>query len=356
MRKRLFSGKLSMQQLRFIAQQLSFAIAGGLSLPRAVELVGSEIEPRICAEFLKQIGNQLAQGMTMAEALQNCSIRYSPVFLEFVLAGEQNGSMQKSMEQAADYFEQQHRTRQMLISAMFYPAVLSVLMVLAFSAMFLFVVPTVIQTYNSFGAELPTMTKVLIESSRWLTENWIAILVLMLLVTLGVCIIWRRIRKQPVWQKRITRVLLYIPFAGKLYQQYWFVQIGQAMGLMLSSGMLLSPCLDAVHSIYRRSLFAAEIRELEQNVSAGYSFPFAIKQCTFVPSMARQLLAVSEQTGALPETFLQLSHYYQQQVQQRIHRLTGLVEPCFVLILGIGILILAGSLFLPMVQSYQYLL
>jgi len=95
---------------------------------------------------------------------------------------------------------------------------------------------------------------------------------------------------------------------------------------------------------------------LEAALQEGYSFDAAIRNCTFVPSMARQMLAVSEQTGALPETLIQLSQYYQQQVQQRLQRMTSLLEPGFVLILGIGILLMAGSLFLPMVQSYQYLL
>ena len=351
-----FKKKLSLQQQRFLCQQLSFALAGGLPLPGAVQLVGGEIHPVVCARFLQKISEALQQGQTMAEALKQSDIGYSPVLLEFVLAGEQNGTMQKSMEQAADYFERQNRTRQMLFSAMFYPAVLLLLMLAAFGAMFCFVVPTVVQTYETFQAELPAMTQHLIQVSGWVRKNWMLAGSLLVAGCLILFCIWRHMRKIPVWQKRITKAVLRLPVAGKLYQQYWFVQIGQAMGLMLSSGMLLSSCLEAVRQIYRRSLFAQELQMLEAALQEGYSFDMAIRDCNFVPSMARQMLAVSEQTGALPETLIQLSQYYQQQVQQRLQRMTSLLEPGFVLILGIGILLMAGSLFLPMVQSYQYLL
>ncbi len=86
----------------------------------------------------------------MAQALGQMKIGFSPVLLEFVLAGEQNGAMQETLAQAADYFQQQNQIRQMLFSALFYPLVLLILMIAAFSAMFLFVVPAVIQTYDNF--------------------------------------------------------------------------------------------------------------------------------------------------------------------------------------------------------------
>lgn len=348
--------RLSLQQMQFICQQISFALAGGMALPNALLLVGSEIQPAVCRRFLLQTGEAVQQGKTMTQALQQSEIRYSPVLLEFVLAGEQNGTMQKAMEQAADYFARQNQTRQMLSSAMFYPVVLFVLMVVAFSAMFLFVVPTVVQTYSNFDAQLPQMTRYILQISGWMQANWPLLLSAVLVLSVLLIFCWRRMRTITVWRNRAKQFILHIPLAGKLYQQYWFVQIGQAMGLMLSSGMLLSHCLQAMQQIYRRSLFAAELEQLHDDLTDGYSFEAGISKCTFIPEMARQMLAVSEQTGALPDALVQLSQYYQKQVQQRLQRMIGLLEPCFVIFLGLGILLMTGSLFLPLVQSYQYLL
>ncbi len=352
----LLNRKLKMQQMHFICQQLSFALAGGMSLPNALQLVGNEIRPVICSQFLLQISEQVQQGQTMAQAMQNSKIRYSPVLLEFVMAGEQNGTMQEAMEQAADYFQQQNRTKQMLTSALFYPAILCVLMIVAFGAMFLFVVPTVIQTYDNFDAPLPKTTQIVLKISEWMQQQWLLILVLVFLLLILSVIIWRRLRAIPTWCDFIKKFLLRIPLVGKLYQQYWFVQIGQAMGLMLSSGMLLSSCLQAVQQIYHRSLFAQDLEQCNKAFMEGYAFDAALQKCSFIPSMARQMLNVSEQSGALATALLQLSRYYQQQVQQKLHRLVGLLEPCFVILLGFGILLMTGSLFLPLVQSYQYLL
>ena len=348
--------KISLQQMHFLCRQLSFALAGGISLPYAITLAASEIHPKVCAQFLNEIGEKVRAGQSMAQAVQESRIRYSPVFLEFILAGEQNGSMAETMVQAAEYFARQHHTRQMLTSALFYPAVLCVLMVCALGAMFLFVVPTVIQTYDNFDAPLPAATRSVLQISEWLANHWMLVMILFAAAVLGGAIVWKHIRRKSFWQKRISYCILHIPVAGKLYQQYWFVQLSQAMGLMLSGGMLLSDCSQTLLQIYQRSLFAAELEYFSRKVSEGYMFGDALAECSFIPSMARQMLMVSEQSGALPEALLQLSQYYQQLLQQKLHRLAGMLEPCFVIILGLGILFMTGSLFLPMVQSYQYLL
>lgn len=348
--------RLTLQQTQFICQQLSFALAGGMPLPHALVLVGSEIHPPVCARFLSDIGQAVQQGKTMTQALQQSKIGFSPVLLEFILAGEQNGTMQKAMVQAADYFDQQNKTQQMLLSALFYPVFLLILMFAAFGAMLLFVVPTVVQTYENFDASLPAMTSGMLRITGGIQEHWGILVCLLLGGIVLLWIGWSRMKQIPLWRNRIKWMILHLPVAGKLFQQYWFAQIGQAMGLMLSSGMLLSQCVQALQEIYQRSLFLSELEELSQYLEHGYSLEMGMQTCTFIPSMARQMLAISEQTGALATAFVQLSQYYQQQVLQRLHRMIGFLEPCFVIVLGAGILLMAGSLFLPMVQSYQYLL
>lgn len=356
MRQLRLRKKLSLQQQQFICRQLSFALAGGMPLPAALQLVGAETPQAAGRAFLLQLGGQVRQGQSMAQALQQSELDYSPVLLEFVLAGEQNGAMQDAMTQAADYFQQQHQIRQMLLSALFYPAVLLVLAVAAFGAMFLFVVPAVVQTYDNFQAELPFLTRGILSASAWLQHNWPPLLLACCLTDALLLGLLGRALRRPRQRDRLKRMLLRLPLAGRLYQQYWFIQIAQALGLMLSSGMLLVSCLQAVEQIYRRSLFSPELKRLAEALQAGHSFGAGVQACSFIPDMAAQMLLVSEQTGALPQALVQLSRYYQQQFRQRLQTLIHLLEPCFVVLLGLLILLLGGSLFLPLVQSYQYLL
>ena len=352
----LTTPKLSVKQLYFICQQLSFALESGMSLPMALELAAGELNHRVSRNFVEELYQAMEHGHLASEALRNTKIRYAPVLLEFVLAGEQNGTMKEALAQAAAYFQQQNKTKQMLFSALCYPAVLLVLMLFAFGAMLMFVVPAVVATYQNVQAELPQVTQFLLNAGSWLKNCWpIVISAAVLFLLLG-AIGFRRLLQYTSVRNRIKRVLCKIPLAGALYQQYWFVQISQGLSLMLNSGMLLVNGLYAVSHIYARSLFADELHQLTAELAAGHTWAHGIQQCSFVPKLARQMLIISEQTGTLPKALTQLNLYYQQQFQQKLQLLMSILEPCVIIILGIGILGIAGSLFLPLVQSYQYLL
>ena len=175
---------LSVKRMYFICQQLSFALESGMSLPTAVELAAEELRHKASRRFLQEVYQAMEHGHLASEALRHSGMDYPPVFLEFVLTGEQNGTMKEAMSQAAAYFRQQNQTKQMLFSALCYPAVLLVLMLFAFGAMLMFVVPAVVTTYQNVQAELPQFTQTLLYISNWLKQYWPILLVAMLLLFL----------------------------------------------------------------------------------------------------------------------------------------------------------------------------
>ena len=354
--EKLYTKKLTTKQMYFICQQLSFALESGMSLPMALQLAAGEVNHRTGRKFLSELQLAMEQGLTVSQTLMQMKPVYPSVFLEFVLAGEQNATMTEALQQAAVYFEQQDKTKQMLFSALCYPCILLLLVMMSFSAMILWVVPAVVETYNNVQAELPKVTQVLLAIGDWLDIygtilfGGAAFVIALLAFS----------RKRLLQRKRIRnfakRMIIKIPFIGNLYRQYWFIQISQGLGLMLNSGMLLVNGLQAIQHIYRRSLFFDELEQLAADIARGYRWSDSLSQCSFVPKLARQMLVVSEQSGTLPKALIQLNRYYQQQFQQKIHLLMSILEPCIIVLIGIGVLAVGSSLFLPLVQSYQYLL
>jgi type IV pilus assembly protein PilC len=124
----ILTPKLSTKRMYFICQQLSFALESGMSLPAALELAAGELSHKPSRAFLQEVYRAMEHGHLASEALRHTKTRYAPVFLEFVLAGEQNDTMKEALAQAAIYFQQQNKTKQMLFSALCYPAVLLILL------------------------------------------------------------------------------------------------------------------------------------------------------------------------------------------------------------------------------------
>lgn len=354
--KKINKKKMSVKRMYFICQQLSFALESGMSLPAALQLAAGEIRHHTSKRFLREISDAMEQGRLVSEALLTSNVVYPAVFLEFVLAGEQNGTMKEALAQAAEYFQQQNKTKQLLFSALCYPAVLFLLMIIAFVAMLMFVVPAVVSTYQNVQAELPQFTQFLLFAGEWIKQYWVIMIAVFTGLVLILYLCFKRLLKKSFIRNRVKRCLLKIPVIGKLYQQYWFIQIAQGMGLMLGSGMLLVNGLQAVTQIYKRTLFYDELEQLQTDIALGHPWADGLQQCTFIPELARQMLVISERSGTLPKALIQLQQYYRQQFQQSVQVLMSVLEPCMIILLGFGILVIAGSLFLPLVQSYQYLL
>lgn len=338
--------RLSSKQMAFICRQLAFAVGSGLPLTASLELIATgNKEPKVKL-FLHSFSQAVAKGKNLGEALFALPFQLQPLFVEFILLGEQQGNMSLVMEQAANHFEQQNRLRNMLWTALLYPLLVLGFLLLAAAVMIGFVAPSIVQTYNNFQVEIPTLTRGLLMVSQWLQQYWYLLLGILLLSIL--LLIWQ----YPRWRHYTG----HIPFYGVLFRQYSFIQFAQALGLMLSNGMLLKHSLQAMLLIFQQHSLLPELTSLYQAVDTGHSFVQGLNRCSFIPPLAKQMLAVAEESNQLGKCLLKQQEYYQYELEQKLLRSVKLLEPCLIIILGIFVLMMAGSLFLPIVNSYQYLL
>lgn len=347
--------RLSNKTLALLCRQLSFALSGGMTVMHGLALMMREQKGKKQL-FLQQYAEAIQQGQSLSQALLSTDFIVKPLFLEFVLLGESQGDLSEAMEQAAEYFEQQHRLQNMLVTALLYPALLLIFMQVALVFMMVFVVPAILQTYENFNAPLPFMTSLLVTASVLLQQYGLYAGLALLFLGIGGWHWYQRVKALPYISRCKKALLLKVPFYQKIIKDYYFVQFSQALGLLLKNGVLLMPGLHSMTIIFQNTLFMDEVQKLYQDTERGISFYQSLPQCMFIPPMAQQMLAVGEKSSQLGEMLLRLNRYYQEQLQQFLLRLVKLMEPVLIIVLGGFVLWMAGSLFLPIIGSYQYLL
>ena len=337
---------LSNQQIAYISRQLAFALSSGLSLKAALTLLAGECREKKVALFLKLLGEKISAGQAPGASLLEINFHLPPLFVEFVLLGEQQGNMAMVMEQAAEHFEKQNKLRNMLWTALLYPLLVLGFLLLAVIMMLLFVLPSIMQTYQNLQTEIPPLTAKILFFSQWLQEEWSKV------ILGGILLLFFLIWQYPRWRYLTDK----LPFYGKLYRQYFYIQFAQALGLMLNNGMLLKQSLKSLQIIFDRQIFLPQLAKLYQAVDRGDSFAEGIASCHFIPKLAKQMLSVAAESGQLPVCLLRQQEYYQQDLEEQLLRMVKMLEPMLIMFLGVFILLMAGSLFLPLIQSYQYLL
>lgn len=337
---------LSNQQIAYLSRQLAFALSSGISLKAALFFLAGECREKKVALFLQELGEKISAGQAPGASIRTMNFRLPPIFVEFVLLGEQQGNMAVVMEQAAEHFERQNKLRNMLWTALLYPLLVLGFLVLAVFSMLIFVLPSIMQTYQNLQAEIPPLTARLLLISQWLQNEWSKLILGSILLVL--ILLWQ----YPKWRYLTDKIPLY----GKLYQQYFYIQFAQALGLMLNNGMLLKQSLNSLQIIFERQIFLPQLQNLYYTVDCGESFAQGIEDCRFIPKLAKQMLSVAAESGQLGACLLRQQEYYQQDLEERLLRMVKLLEPMLIMFLGLFILLIAGSLFLPLIQSYQYLL
>jgi len=337
---------LSNQQIAYISRQLAFALNSGISLKAALVFLAGECREKKVALFLQQLGEKISAGQSPGSSILAMNFRLSPLFVEFVLLGEQQGNMALVMEQAAEHFEKQNKLRNMLWTALLYPVLVLSFLLLAIISMLLFVLPSIMQTYHNLQAEIPALTAKLLFFSQWLQQAWPKVMLVGFLL-LGI-LVWQ----YPRWRYFTDK----IPFFGQLYRQYFYIQFAQALGLMLNNGMLLKQSLNALQIIFAQKIYLPQLVKLYLTVDGGDTFAAGIAHCQFIPKLAKQMLSVAAESGQLGICLLRQQEYYQQDLEEKLLRMVKMLEPMLIMFLGLFILLMAGSLFLPLIQSYQYLL
>lgn len=288
------------------------------------------------------------QGQSFSQALQG----YPGVgagYIQLVAAGEDSGTLPLQMERLADQLARQLALRRQLVSALAYPVVVLNVSLLVVVALLWWVVPNMAQLFQDMGAELPAATQAVLSASDWLqnTGPWVG--AGLLLVGLFTAIIYRRSSKVRL---QLDRALLQLPVWGRLRRLHQQSQWTYSLSTLLQAGI---PLVDALKSCALSSTpaLAHETEAARQQVIQGHSFSQALEASTGFDGLLVEMARVGEESGLLGPLLFKAAQSQEADLSAWVSRLTALVEPAMVLVLGavIGGVVLA--MYLPMFQMGQ---
>lgn len=288
------------------------------------------------------------QGLSFSQALQG----YPGVgagYIQLVAAGENSGTLPLQMERLADQLARQLALRRQLVSALAYPVVVLNVSLLVVVALLWWVVPNMAQLFQDMGAELPGATQAVLSASDWVknTGPWVG--ASLLVAGLSTAIVYRR---SPRARLQLDRALLQLPAWGRLRRLHQQSQWTYSLSTLLQAGI---PLVDALRSCAQSSTPALshETEAARQQVIQGLSLSQALEACTGFDGLLIEMARVGEESGLLGPLLFKAAQSQEADLSTWVSRLTALVEPAMVLVLGavIGGVVLA--MYLPMFQMGQ---
>ncbi len=345
-----FKGRVGRSKdLMVFCRQFSTLMSAGVTVLAAVKILTGQNAGRPLAAPLRGVLQGLEGGRSLSHSFGREGRAFPPLFISMVEAGESGGRLEEVLQRLADYYEKDHDLRERLKSALIYP----LLILAAAGSAMIFIIVRVLPVYADiflyFGAELPLLTRLLLDLGRGVELWWHLVLpALILLVLLG-----RKGMGSGAGRYLLDRLLVRAPLYGELYRKVVVARFARVMGILLSSGLNLMTSLELTENSLGNSLYAAFLREARLSINGGHSLSGTLGGARLFPPMAVKMMGVGEQTGNLEDMFHKIADFTEGEIKYAVDRFSSLIEPVLILVLAIFVGVMAMSVFLPMFDMFE---
>ncbi len=333
-----------------LTRQLATLLQSGVPLLQAFDIMRRGLRHTALQQMVQDIRHHVEGGQALHQALQRHAV-FDALFCNLVAAGEMAGMLDTLLDRIAHHREKAEALRSSLRSALIYPTAVLVIAVVVMALLLSFVVPAFEGIFKSFNAELPALTRFVIGlSAGWQRHGW----TLLLLVLLAIWGLQQWAKRSTTLQWRLHGWVLHLPIAGTLVRQACMARWTRTLATLFAAGITLTDALDAVKGVAGNLHYQAATESMHTQLMQGRSLAQALESTNglFSP-MVVQMCAIGEESGALDRMLDKTAEHYEREVTATVAKLSTLMEPFIMVVLGLLIGGLVVALYLPIFQLGQ---
>ena len=338
--------RLKHSELVLLTRQLAMLISSGTPIEQAVGSVGSGATDPSTRAVLASVRSKVVEGKSLSVALRSEPKSFPPLYSAIVKAGEESSALGNVLERLADYQEKSREMRQKIIAAMVYPAVLGTIALLIIIALMVFVVPTVVEQFETMGQELPPLTVGLMAISEFMVRNG---LFLLAGLALAIFLINRALAVEGI-RRRFDRFVLGMPVFGKLASSVSAARFSRTFATLATSG---SPALDSLMAARETTpnlVVRDAVDEVIVSVREGGALSSAMSRTGRFPPLVVHMASSGEASGELGAMFDKGAAYLEAEFENASKVALSLLEPMITIIMGGLVMLIILAIMLPILQ------
>jgi type IV pilus assembly protein PilC len=333
--------------LLIFGQELAALLKAGLPLLQSLDVMLERQKDPVFRVSLASVRERVKSGIALSEAFKTEGDLYPPILAASLVAGERSGSLETVLRRFVQYLRLTQALKKKAIAVSVYPIVLFTVMVTLVFILLVYVIPQFESFYEGLNATLPTPTRVIMALSGAIRENLVWI-VLAVAGTVAGIVAWVR---QPASAVKVDRVLLRLPYLGRLMRMYATSQLARTLSTLLAGGLPLLNALEvAANSIGNRAM-AAAVAAATPQIREGKSLTAALESTGMLENLTLEMVKVGEQTGALGEMLGSVAEFYDEEVDTRLAAVISLVEPIMLVLMAFLVAGMLLAFYLPLFQA-----
>ena len=343
-------GKLDSKAFTVMCSQFAIILSAGIPIARCVHLIADKTTDKPLKKILNQVAEDVEAGRSVSASFEDRGGKLlPPTFVETIRAGEASGNLDKAFRNLHDHFDKQAKMAAKVRSAVAYPLFVLAIAVIVVIVLMVKVVPTFTAIFDSYGAELPGITKALIAISNFFARYWMVLLAIFIIIYLA----YKFYNSTEEGRLNLARWSLQVPVLGNIGELNAASQFANTMVTMLSAGLPLTKSISITANVLDNYYISTEIGKLATKLEEGRSLGASMREAQVMPDILVDMVAVGEETGEMESTLNTIAKFYDEELETAIAAALAKLEPTLL----VGLAVIAGfiviAVYMAMFSMYS---
>ncbi len=344
-----FLGVSSTQKIMMV-KNMGVMFSTGLSLVKIIDILSIQAKGKILKSALIDIKEKINKGENLSDALTRYPNIFSDLFVNMIKGGEESGTLDGIFQVLSLQLSKEHELKSKIRNAMTYPAIILMVMFVIGGIVITIVLPNLNIFFSTLNVEIPIYTKILLWTGVFLSENWYLLIVVPFFLFVSIFLIIRT----KIGKRFLDTILLKTPLISSIVKKNNSAFFVRSLSSLTASGVSLTRSLEITSKTVGNHYFKDAIIEAEKKIKKGEKLSSALRPYQNIfPFGVIEMIEVGEETGKTSEILKKLAEFYEQEAVSAIERLSILIEPILIILLGLAVGFFAFSIIEPMYSSLQ---
>lgn len=343
-------GSVKSQDFVIYCRQFATLIRAGVSIVDSTNILARQSTSKPLKKALDTVEEDVRTGIAFSKAVAKHPKVFPELFINMMRSGEATGNIDETLERLANTMEKQYAIKKKVQSALTYPAMLTVLMVIVVVFLMLFIVPTFVSSFEEMGADLPWITVFTVSMSKFMQQFWW----LLLAIVIGVIVAFQYFFKNnKQFNYAVHYAMLKAPVFGPLFQKNALARLTRTLSSLFSSAVPILQSLSIAEKVSGNPVLGKVVLEARSSLEKGSTLTEPLEKSWIFPPIVTSMTQIGETTGSLDYMLEKIADFYEEEVDRAVDTLKSLIEPLMILILAFVVGFIVAAIMLPMFSLYE---
>ncbi len=330
--------------ISFASRQMATMIGAGIPIAQTLRAIGKGHENASMEKLMLELSREVESGTTLSKSLSKHPKYFNRLFTSLTEAGEESGKLDTMLDRVATYNEKIEIIKGKVKSAMLYPTIVLTIAAIVTILLLLFVIPQFESLFSGVGADLPTLTRLIIDMSVWTQQYW---WVIFLVIIGGVALFIFSYKRSSKMRHTLDRISIRLPAIGPILKKSALARFSRTLSIVFGAGVPLVDGMDTVGASTGNRVYQKATAQVKNDISTGRSLENSMENTKVFPNMMLQMVASGEESGELETMLDKVAEFYEREVDDAVDSLASIIEPLMIVILGVIIGTMVLAMYMP---------